>query len=252
MKNLSTGWMMIVSLLAAGAALNVGCSSSDGATDAGGTGGKATGGGTGSGGSTGTGGAVTHLLSYTFDSSVQMWSFDTYPATNERNLGAPQPTDGGVDAQVFDGGVVTPPLLSADTVVGDPAAGSLKVSVVFTSCDQYVDPVVAIAPSLNLTGKTIHARIQQTSGAFSGGAQLHASSGTAYVYVAAPITLPTTPGTFAAASLDLTTAMATPPAVFDPTAIVQVGIKIFSGYSCIAPYPNAGVPVVFNIDTVTD
>jgi len=255
MKNPSARWMMIASLLAAGAVLNLACSSSDGTTDAGGgTGGKIDSGSTGTGGKIDSGTPVTHLLAYTFDSSTQMWDFDQYPATNERNLGLKAPADAGAnpDAQTFDGGVVAAPTVTVDPAVGSPA-GSLKVTVTFTDCNQYVDPVVNISPALNLTGKTIHAKLQQTSGGFSGGAQLHASSGTSYVYVSAPIVLPTTPGTFADGALDLAAAVAPTGTVFEPSAIVQVGIKIFSGYppTCTA-YANAGQVVTFNIDTVTD
>ena len=248
MKNLSTRWMIIASLLVAGAVLNLACGS-DATTD--GTGGK-----TGTGGSTGggTGGsAVVHLLTYTFDSSVQGWGFDQYEAATEANLGRITPNDGGgVDAQGPDGGALAVPTLTVDNVVGSPTAGSLKVSVTFTACDQYVDPVVGITPALNLTGKTLHLKIQQTSGNFSGGVQMHTSSGSQYVYVASPVTLPTTPGTFGDGSLNLATAVPGGTTPFDPTMIVQVGVKIFSGYSCTAPYANAGEPVVFNIDTVTD
>jgi hypothetical protein len=249
MHNVSTRWMMIVSLLMAGAAVNLACSSSsDGNTDAGsGTGGKVDSG-SGTGGTPGTGGAVTHLLSYTFDSSTQMWDFDQYAATTEQNLGLRTAADAGV----VDGGAAMAPTLTVDPVVGSPA-GSLKVTVTFTDCNQYVDPVVGITPALNLTGKTIHARLQQTTGAFSGGAQLHASSGASYVYVSAPIVLPATPGTFAEGALDLSTAVAPAGTTFEPSMIVQVGIKIFSGYApTCTTYANAGAVVTFNIDTVTD
>jgi hypothetical protein len=257
MKNLSIRWMMIASLLAAGAILNLACSSSDGTPDAGttGTGGKIDAGSPGTGGKIDSGTPVTHLLAYTFDTSTQAWDFDQYAATNERNLGLRTLADAGAspDAQTLDGGVVAAPTVTVDTVVGSPTPGSLKVTVTFTDCNQYVDPVVGITPALNLMGKTIHVKFQQTSGAFSGGAQLHASSGTAYVYVASPIVLPTTPGTFADGALDLAAAMGPTGTVFDPTAIVQVGIKIFSGYApTCTTYANAGALVTFNIDTVTD
>jgi hypothetical protein len=52
---------------------------------------------------------------------------------------------------------------------------------------------------------------------------------------------------YSAGTLDLTGAF-TPP--IDPTAVVGLGVQIFSGDVC--PYANPGVPVVFNLDTVTD
>jgi hypothetical protein len=36
----------------------------------------------------------------------------------------------------------------------------------------------------------------------------------------------------------------------NPAQVVGIGVQIYSGSVC--PYPNAGVPVVFNIDTIVD
>jgi hypothetical protein len=143
------------------------------------------------------------------------------------------------------------PTLAFDNTVGSPTAGSLKVSVTFTSCNQFVEPAIVLAPTKNLTGKTLHGRLQVTSGQFSGGAQLYLQTGANYdAYVSSGFTLAAN-GTFASTAIDLTTAV---PAtgVLDPANVIHVGIKIFSGYSCTAPYANAGVPVVFNIDSITD
>lgn len=263
MKNVSTRWVMIVGLLAAaGAALNVGCSSSDAPTDAGsGTGGKATGGstGTGSGGSTGTGGgAVTHVVVYNFDSTVEMWSLNTYADPNSRNLAGVYPTDGGIDAApvTLDGGVLAAPTLTFDGTVGSPSPGSLKITATFTDCGQYVDAAVSgLSPLRNLTGKTLHGKLQVTSGTFSGGAQLHLSTGTNYDAYTSSGFLLAANGTFGDAALNLATAVpadATKP--IDATSVIQIGVQIFSGSACTAtmPYPNAGTPVTFNIDTITD
>ena len=257
MKNVSTRWMMIVSLLAAGAALSVGCSSSDGNADAGGTGGKGTGGGTGIGGSTGTGGAVTHVVVYNFDTTVEMWSLNTYADPNSRNLAGVYPTDGGIDAApvTFDGGVIAAPTLTFDGTVGSPSPGSLKVTATFTDCGQYVDAAISgLSPLRNLTGKTLHGKLQVTSGTFSGGAQLHLSTGTNYdAYTSIGFLLGAN-GTFGDASLPLTNPPADPTHPIDPTSVIQIGVQIFSGSACTTtmPYPNAGMPVTFNIDTITD
>ena len=257
MKHVSTRWMMIAGLAAVGVGLNVGCSSSND-TPATGTGGAT---GSGSGGKTGnidagTDTQVAHLLNYTFDSTVQGWILNTYPDTNSRNLAATYATDGGgADAQVFDGGVVTAPTLTFDSVVGSPTAGSLKVTATFTDCAQYVDATVTLSPTLSLTGKTLHGRLQVTSGDFSGGAQLHLQTGADYgAYTSSDFTLGTPGTSFGNAALDLTTARSVTTEPLDPTLAIQVGIQIFSGSACTvaAPYPNAGVPVTFNLDTITD
>jgi hypothetical protein len=260
MKNSSARWMTMASLLVAGAAANLACSSDNKATDAGGgTGGKL------DSGSTGTGGAivdagnpdvqVVHLLVNNFDTTTEMWSLNNYADPNSRNLFGAYPTDGAVDAQVFDGGVVTPPTLTFDSTVGSPAPGSLKITATFTDCNQYVDVAINLAPTKNLTGKTLHGRLQVTSGGFSGGAQLHVSTGADYgAYAKADFALTaTTPPTFSNAALDLTNAIPST-GVLDPTNVIQVGVQIYSGAACTTalPYANAGETVVFNIDTITD
>jgi hypothetical protein len=260
MKNTSTRWMMIASLVAAGvgATATMGCSSSSDTTGTGGT----TGGAGGKGGSTtvadsGTDATpVVHLVAFNFDSTIQGWSLNNFADTNSRNLGATYATDGGgADAQVFDGGVVTAPTLTFDSALGDPLPGSLKVTATFTDCGQYVDATVILNPTVNLTGKTLHGRLQVTSGNFSGGAQLHLQTGADYgAYTSADFTLGVPATSFGAAALDLTTAVSVTPEPLDLTLSIQVGIQIFSGSACTAllPYPNAGEPVTFNLDTITD
>ena len=261
MKNSSTRCMMIASLVAAGvgATMDMGCSSSS-SSDSTGTGGT-TGGAGGRGGTTvvdaGTDTTpVVHLVSYTFDSSVQTWALSTYADTNSRNLGATYATDGGgADAQTFDGGVVTAPTLTFDNTLGNPSPGSLKVTATFTDCGQYVDATVVLNPTINLTGKTLHGRLQVTSGNFSGGAQLHLQTGADYgAYTKSDFSLGVPGTSFGEAALNLATAVSDTNVVLDPMLSIQIGVQIFSGSACTAllPYPNAGAPVTFNIDTVTD
>jgi hypothetical protein len=260
MKKFSTSRATLASFVAVVAAVSIsmGCSSSNGTVDSGtGTGGKIDSGSTGTGGKIADAGVdvqVTHLLLYTFDSGIQMWALSPFPDSPARNLGATYAIDGGgTDAQVFDGGLVTPPTLSYDPVIGEPGAGSLKVTATFTDCNQYVDPIVNLPMALNLTNKTIHARLQVTSGGFSGGAQLHISTGATFnAYTKADFTVGA-PATFGNAALNLTTAIADT-GTLDPTTVVQVGVQIFSGSACTAaiPYANVGELVTFNIDTVTD
>jgi hypothetical protein len=250
---------MLASLITAGAAMtNVGCSSStnpppDGAT---GTGGHVT---TGSGGSDGGSpdAAVTHLVNYTFDTGLQGWAFSTYADPNSTNLTGTYPTDGGFDvllpdaAATLDGGApAAAPTLTFDSTTGNPNPGSLKVTATFTAYGQYVDAQVTLTPTVDLRNNILHGRLQLTSGTFSGGAQLHASTGADYSGYASGAFAAPTLGTWSNAMIDMSTQATT----INPAVVIQVGVQIFSGMAPTAgaAYPNAGVPVVFNIDTVTD
>ncbi len=213
------------------------------------------GGSTGSGGRTGAGGSGTGAgaalpknINYTFDSDVQGWAFSTYADPNTTNLTGLYPIDGGAgDAATPDAGAgVAAPTLTWDSSVGQPGLGSLKIAVTFTACNQYVDPGINFAPVKDETGLAISGRLQVTSGMFSGGAQLHATTGTSFAYAFAPVSIPTTNGTFSAATLTA----AGQAAGVDFSMVDGIGLQIYSGSVC--PYPNAGVPVVFNLDTFVD
>jgi hypothetical protein len=249
-----TRWLMVACLVVAASTLDVaGCSSTDSTATDSGAGGRP-----GSGGHPGTGGgaadaSVTHVISYTFDTSTQGWMFSTYPDPISTNLTGAYVVDGGADggvlptdAAVGDGGAPAPtPTLAFDGTIGQPTAGSLKITAAFTDCKQYVDPGISLAIPVNVASKMLHARLQVTSGTFAGGAQLHVTTGTNFAYAAAQFPLAAS-GTFGLATLDLSN----PTGSVDPAQVVGIGIQIFTGDTC--PYPGAGTPVVFNIDTITD
>jgi hypothetical protein len=239
MKTFNTRWTdmrsatMTFSIIAGLAMFTVGCGSSS--DSPGGTGGA---GGTGGSGA-GTGGATVHLINYTFDSSAQMFALNNFPDTTSMNLAASN-ADAGANA----------PTAVFDSTVG---GGSLKVTVTFTAYGQYVDPVVNVMPVVNLTGKTLHAKLQITSvsaGSFMGGAQLHVSTGANYSgYASGAFVIPATTGVFGDASLPLTGAVAP----VDPTMVIQIGVQIFTGTLMPAGTPlPAPQDIVFNIDTITD
>lgn len=239
-----SGIGLLGSLFLAGALAAAGCgsSSSGGGTGGAGTGGK---GGSGSGGS-GTGGkggadaGSTPLINYTFDTSTQGWTLNNFEQAG--NLDAQGALDGGM----LDGGVV--PTLALDSSVGNPSPGALKVTATFTDYNQYIDAIINLA-SMDLTGKTLHAKVMLMSGTFPGYAVIHASSTSTYIYDAKGY-VGLTAGTWTDLTFDLSTATATG---WTPAQIVQVGIQVGSG----SP-PDAGVklpatlPVVLYIDTVTD
>jgi len=64
------------------------------------------------------------------------------------------------------GAVAVAPTLTVDSAVGSPSPGSLKMTATFTDYNQYVDAIINLSPVINLTGKTLHASLQLTSGTF--------------------------------------------------------------------------------------
>lgn len=69
-----------------------------------------------------------------------------------------------------------------DAAEGDPKAGSLKLTIPFTKTDQKVGVAVNLDPPVNLTGKTVVARVKLASGlnanpSTPGGAKLFVKSG---------------------------------------------------------------------------
>lgn len=237
---------LLGSLFVAGALVAAGCGSSGGGGGTGGasgTGGKggSAGSGTSTGGKTGSGGAdagTAPAVNYTFDTATQGWVLNNFEQAG--NLDAQGFLDGGM----LDGGVV--PTLAFDATAGSPSPGSLKITATFTDYNQYIDPIVNFS-SMDLTGKTIHAKVMLAAGTWPGYAVIHASSTSTYIYDAKGYG-GLTAGTWTDLTFDLSTATATG---FTAAQIVQLGLQVGTG----AP-PDAGVklpapiPVVLNIDTV--
>jgi hypothetical protein len=260
---------------------NVGLeAATDGSVDAGADGGASTDSGaadtaldtgTDGGGSTDSGAADTTsdagtdggsdaglVVDYTFDTSTQGWVLSNYADPNYDNLGAP---DSGVT-----------PVLEIDTSDGNPNPGSLEVIAPFTGYNQYVDAIVNITPAINLAGRTLSAEARLVCGSFpSGGAKLHASTGSAYTYIGGTFVDASmfTPGTWVPLTLDLTS-MQPVDGGYDPTMVVQIGIQMITvapanasdgGDSGMADAagtdagdggPCSTGAAVFEIDTVTD
>jgi hypothetical protein len=159
----------------------------------------------------GSGGTQPPILSHTFDSSGQQYV---------------------AESSVVDAGV--PPVLTWDSIVGDPSPGSLELTNDFTDYNQTTDVLVGIAPLADLTGKILHAKVRLDAN--DGGAtfpagyvQLHASSnsGTAYIYASGPGVTPTA-GVWTDVSFDLSNPDFAQ-AGFDPSLIVNVGLQIATG-----------------------
>ena len=160
---------------------------------------------------------------YTFDHGTEGWGI----GHRDDREGGVLPTLGFADAE------------------GDPSAGALRLTATFTDSGQHAVADVDFAPpGLDLSGKTIHARVRLVSGTFaSGSVALYACS--------AGSPCPAPPGLDAASlaagvwaplALDLGAAA---PAGFDATASLEIGVQFLSGMA-------SDGDTVFEIDTVTD
>jgi hypothetical protein len=184
-----------------------------------------TGGGAGSSqggksGSAGGGGVAAPKLDYTFDSSTDGFTLQTYVDTGTyKNLGAL-----AADAGVPDGG--TYPTLSFNSTAGSPSPGSLQVTADFTDYNQYVEVLLGLS-SVDLTGTTLTALVQ-VNPAFNGGAFLYVKTGPSYVYGSGSgVTL--TGGSWVPLSLDLSAvAAAGGDAGIVPAMVREIGIHIYS------------------------
>ena len=202
-------------------------------------------------------------MNYTFDTGLQTWALSTYADPNGHNLAGAYTMDGGIDAApvpVDAGAGFVAPTLTFDSAVGSPSPGSLKMTATFTDYNQYVDAIVNLTPTttLDLTGKTLHASLQVTSGTFSGGAQLHVGHGGDLQRV--------WPGEHhAGGARDLRHRGVPDLAARHDQPRRQRRLRSDDGdpdrrpgrtaalrWPTPATYVNAGVPVMFNIDTVTD
>jgi len=182
----------------------------------------------------------TSVFGYAFDHSAQGWTFNRYDDPNMQNLAIHPPAGGTV------------PTLRVNATDGDPSPGALQLTVGFTAFDQYVDVGVDPGfPGLDLTGKTLHARIRLVSGSFPQGAfQFHAATGASFNWGAAFFGADALP-VGAWVPVDLELAAVTTPG-FDPAHVVQIGVQFLSGFSSGGGTFVPTGDTVFEIDTVTD
>jgi hypothetical protein len=214
--------------------------------------GTGTGGNGGSTGSGGSGGQKPAKLSYTFDTATSsdsmMWKLNDYmdPASPPQNLGWYVKGDAALaDLPTF--------AWAADDSEASSSSGSMKVSVTFTDYGQYVDPVININPTVDLSNSTLTMRVRLVSGNFTnGGVQFHFSTTQSYTYSAGKWEDATTftDDKWKTTPIDTSIAVpATAGAAWDPTMVIQLGVQITSGsMSATSTLPTG--PLVFEIDTV--
>ena len=164
-------------------------------------------------GAAGSGSTTPATFAYTFDTSPQGWELNKYVDTSRKNLA--EPASGSA------------PTLAWDGSTGNPTAGSLKATATFTDWKQFVDAMINISPAKNIPGRVLRVRVKRVSGTFTGGAQIHANTGSSYRYAAGTWTTIAS-GQWIELTLDLDAAHAADSA-FDPTMVVQVGVKFDTG-----------------------
>jgi hypothetical protein len=191
---------------------------------------------------------LDYPLRFNFDSSTDGFAFSTWFSGSPGDIInlAGNPPPGAV-----------PPELSFDSENGDPNPGSLKVTIPFTDWNQHVDTVIEFPwpfSELDLTGKTLHAKVRLVSGPqLRGGIQIHASSLPDWVWAGGTWISNETlvQGEWVPLSLDLSHPRNTPTGTFDPSRIVQIGVQVLNGSVISEPYI-ANEPTVIEIDSVND
>jgi hypothetical protein len=229
---------------------NVGCGDSNNATA--GSGGSSGGGSGGTTGNGGGGGQKPVKLSYTFDTATSsdstMWKLNDYmdPASPPKNLGWYSKGDAAIASlPTFE--------WASDDSESSASSGSMKITVTFTDYGQYVDPVINISPTVDLSNSTLALKVRLLSGNFSnGGVQFHFSTTQKYTYGAGQWMDATTftNNSWKITSIDTATASpATAGADWDPAQVIQVGVQVTSGTMTATSTLPTG-PLVFEIDTV--
>jgi len=198
----------------------------------------------GTAGTTGTGGtsATTNTdpatFAYLYANGVEGWVLNNYADTGRLNLADPARAANPA------------PALTIDSSVGNPDPGSLKVTAHFTDWKQYADAIINVSPQKVLTGRVLRARVRLTSGSFTGGAQIHAGTGSSYKFAAGTWTTMTV-GSWTELALDLDAAHAAD-STFDPSMVVQIGVKFDTGGDGVSAAFGSPLDAVFQIDTVSD
>lgn len=194
----------------------------------------------GSGGGTAGSGGVAITKTYGFDAGLEGWSVLFANAAE------------GITP--LDKGEVT---LEWSATEGE-TGGAIKATIPYNSKSQYVSFGVGLATPVDLTGKTLRARIKVVSGLGDfadaanppGGSKIYAKSTPGYVYANGSYTNLAMLNSW----ITLTFNVARPDfideanleGVWDTTSISEIGIQIDTGSTALAP-----APAVVLIDTVT-
>jgi hypothetical protein len=151
-----------------------------------------------------------------------------------------------------DGG--TGPALTFDSTAGDPANGSAKLVIPFNSYNQQLDTQINLSPTVDLTGKTLHAKVRLDSGTFTAGyINLHVSAPDYSHYAQASTGSISASGLTAGQWVDLSIVLSsiTSPSGFDPSKVLQVGVQFgTSGGPEGGAFPTSTQPVTFHIDSI--
>jgi hypothetical protein len=243
---------------AAGASSSTGSGGSAGnagSTATNGTAGSGTAGGAGAA-SSGMNPALTQV--YDFKSSLGDFRINYYcsdASTCVSVSAAPAPSasdagtdagDAGADAAVAGGGTNDFVVASFDGSVGNPEPGSAKIVAQFSGPGQVAEFAIN-PPSVNLTGKTITARITMDPGSPGGStAKLYVKTGPNYLYAdSGQITL--VAGSWSTLTYSTPSYIAMPTTDYDSSDVREIGIEMAPPAS---PALMVLAPAVIHIDTI--
>jgi hypothetical protein len=161
-------------------------------------------------------GASVPLVVY----SDQTWNYD---ATLE----------GWQICELSPAGMLAGTILSWDSVVGNPSAGSARLEIPFTAANQQVRFGLRMAEPVNLTGKRLSVLLLLQSGlnvdpAQPGGAQVYAFSGSEWIWASGSWIVISEPGKWVGGELDIDDASSNY-AGFDATEVREIGVMVQTG-----------------------
>jgi endoglucanase len=178
-----------------------------------------------------------------FDASAEGWRLDDFADPLLTNLGAPGPGSAPAAAALA--------FVASD---GDPRPGTLRLTATFTGFDQYGQILFVFGePGVDLSGKTLRARVRLIGGPlFGGGVQLAAFSGPTFVAADGPLldaaALPE--GGWVSVELALDQART---ATFDPSRVAGLAVRLRSGSAAAGGvFAPDGQATEIEIDSVAD
>ncbi|HYO95167.1 MAG TPA: hypothetical protein VER33_11680 [Polyangiaceae bacterium] len=206
------------------------------------SGGSSGAGGTPSAGSGGSSGApAVFTKSYTFDTDLETWKT--------------QYTSSAPMVPLIDPLMV---MVAHAPAQGSPTPGALQVSAPYAAASQYVGVGVSLATPVDLTGKTLTAKVQILSGLGTaldlmtnpGGAKLYVKSGMGFVYASGTFTNLTAQGTWITIQFVLATPgytdVSNPANVFNAADIREIGIQFDTSATT-----TTASPAVLLVDSVS-
>jgi hypothetical protein len=173
-----------------------------------------------SGGGNATGPIVGSPIA-TFDTTTEGFQLNVYHDTSATNLADPA--------------VGADPTFTFDATDGSPSPGCLKVVAPYTGPNQYVDIQKSMTTSpQDWHGRTLHVRIKVADGTFPGGAQVYVITVPNKYYFGGTYTNVVKGNNWQEFTVNIDNPGSPPPAGYDPTQVIIVGVQLPSGSAAAA------------------